>query len=303
MITNGISGPSTKAVTHKEKSVLENELDFVKSQYGEFIYDIPLPEGIWTNGALNIPHTRLKRILQVVSDLSKKPLNKIRVLDLGSLDGQFSLEFAYHQSDVVGVEVRHANVMKSEFCKRTLELRNITFLEEDARNISLEQHGRFDVIICSGLLYHLTATDSIELIKKMYQMTENLLVLDTHISLQPQLEFPYEGSSYFGNLHKEHGEDESQDIKETRILASWDNPHSFWFTRPSLVNILNKTGFTSVYEAFTPAHKNYGNDGFEHEDRCTFVAVKGNEQHLFTSPSANDTNEFFDESQLQYKIK
>ncbi len=141
MITNGISGPSTKSITHKEKSVLEKELDFVKSQYGEFIYDIPLPEGIWTNGALNIPHTRLKRILQVVSDLSKKPLNKIRVLDLGSLDGQFSLEFAYHQSNVVGVEVRHANVMKSEFCKRTLELRSVTFLEEDARSISLEQHG------------------------------------------------------------------------------------------------------------------------------------------------------------------
>ena len=62
MITNGISGPSTKSITHKEKSVLEKELGLVKTQYGEFIYDIPLPEGIWTNGALDIPHTRLKRI-------------------------------------------------------------------------------------------------------------------------------------------------------------------------------------------------------------------------------------------------
>lgn len=303
MITQGFEGPTVKTITHKEQSALVKELEYVKNQYGEFIYDIPLPEGIWTNGGLDVPHTRLKRILQVVSDLSKKPLNKIRVLDLGSLDGQFSLEFAYHESDVVGVEVRHANIMKSEFCKRTLELRNVTFLEGDARNISLEEHGRFDVIICSGLLYHLTATDAIELIKKMYQMTENLLVLDTHISLRPEFEFPYEGSSYFGQLHREHGDDESQEIKETRILASWDNPNSFWFTRPSLVNILNKTGFTSIYEAFTPAHKNYGNDGFEHEDRCTFVAVKGNQEYLFTSPSANNTNEAFDESQLQYRIK
>jgi hypothetical protein len=69
MITNGISGPSVKAITNQEKSVLEKELDFVKKEYGEFIYDIPLPEGIWTNGGLDIPHTRLKRILQVVSDL------------------------------------------------------------------------------------------------------------------------------------------------------------------------------------------------------------------------------------------
>ena len=303
MITQGFEGPTIKTITNKETTMLDKELEYVKNQYGDFIYDIPLPEGIWTNGGLGIPHTRLKRILQVVSDLSKKPLNKIRVLDLGSLDGQFSLEFAYHESDVVGVEVRHANIMKSEFCKRTLELQNVTFLEGDARNISLEEHGRFDVIICSGLLYHLTATDAIELVKKMYQMTENLLVLDTHISLRPEFEFPYEGSSYFGHLHREHGDDESQEVKETRILASWDNPNSFWFTRPSLVNILNKTGFTSIYEAFTPAHKNYGNDGFEHEDRCTFVAVKGNQEYLFTSPSANNTNESFDESQLQYRIK
>lgn len=302
MITNGILGPSTKTITNKS-SYLENELKFVKKEFGDFIYDIPLPEGLWTGEGLDVPHTRLKRILQVVSDLSKKSLNKIRVLDLGSLEGQFSLEFAYHESDVVGIEVRSANVGKSEFCKRALELRNVTFLEEDARNISLEQHGRFDAIICSGLLYHLTATDSIELIKKMYQMTEHILVIDTHISLEPKLEFPYEGNSYYGNLHREHSDDEPQSIKETRILSSWDNPHSFWFTRPSLVNILNKTGFTSVYEAFTPAHKNYGNDGFEHEDRCTFVAIKGNLQYLFTSPSANNTNEFFDESQLQYRIR
>ena len=271
------------------------------SNHGEFIYDIPLTDGVWTRGNMGLSHTRLKRILQVVSDISKKPLDTIKVLDLGSLDGQFSLEFAYHGSDVIGLEIREDNVAKSNFCKDNLKLKNVQFIQDDVRNISVEKYGKYDVIICSGLLYHLTGYDSIELMPKMYEMTDNILIVDTHIALEPKDTWTTpSGKSYNGKTFTEHTADESDDLKESRILASSGNDDSFWFTRPSLVNLMLDSGFTSVYEAFGPPHLNFGQDGLEHIDRCTFVAVKGSTKYLYTSPNANTIEERFPEGSLSY---
>jgi 2-polyprenyl-3-methyl-5-hydroxy-6-metoxy-1,4-benzoquinol methylase len=278
-----------------------NDLSELISNHGEFIYDIPLTDGVWTRGNMGLSHTRLKRILQVVSDISKNPLDKIRVLDLGSLDGQFSLEFAYHGSDVVGLEIREDNVAKSNFCKENLRLTNVQFIQDDVRNISVENYGMYDVIICSGLLYHLTGFDSIELIPKMYQMTNNLLIVDTHIALEPKETWTTpDGRRYNGKTIVEHTSQDSDDIKESRILASSGNDDSFWFTRPSLVNLMIDSGFTSVYEAFGPVHLNFGQEGVEHYDRCTFVAVKGSKKYMYTSPNANVNDEKFPEGTLSY---
>ena len=86
-------------------------------QYGDWTYDIPLPFGIWTKGNLKMPHTRLKRIVQIVKDVCHKPFSDIRVLDLGCLDGIFSIEFAKQGSETIGVEIREANIIKALFCK------------------------------------------------------------------------------------------------------------------------------------------------------------------------------------------
>ena len=75
---------------------------------------------------------------------------------------------------------------------------------------------------------------------------------------------------------------------------------SFWFTRPSLVNILARAGFSSVYECFAPPHLNFGKPGLESRDRCTFVAIKGDVCTVETSPSANTLQEKWPEGSLSY---
>src|SRR5262249_52267072 len=156
-----------------------------------------------------------------------------------------------------------------------------TFRQGDVRHISEQTHGRFDIIVCSGILYHLTAEDVFKLIACMFSMTDRLLIIDTHIALQSREKVSMGGMEYSGIICREHRENATQAQKNQKAWASWDNPTSFWFTRPSLINMLNRAGFSSVYEAFVPLHKNFGKSGLECTDRCTFVAVKGQHCSLF----------------------
>lgn len=282
-------------------SSLQAQMQALIEQYGEWAYDIPLPEGVWTRGNQGIPHTRLKRLVQLSADLSVKSLAACRVLDLGALDGLFSIEFAQQGATVVGLEIRAANIEKARFCQQALGLENLEFVQDDARNISSEKYGRFDIIVCSGLLYHLPANDALRLIEQMYTMATRALIIDTHISLNPNSVFQDNDKHYAGHIYREHSETASSQDKEKRLWASIDNTTSFWFSRPSLINALQDAGFSSVYEAFTPAHLNYGKPGLETVDRCTFVALKNEHVNLHTSPAANALQENFPEGTLSYE--
>lgn len=135
------------------------------------------------------------------------------------------------------------------------------------REISEDTHGRFDAIVCSGILYHLTADVALELIKRIYEMTDHAVVIDTQISLEAATTVDSGQRKYAGRLFAEHGANDSASTKPSRTWASADNEDSFWFTRPSLVNILADVGFTSVYECFTPTHRNFGQPGLPMKDR------------------------------------
>lgn len=282
------------------KTEIELELTRLKKEYGEWSYDIPLPFDIWTKGNLQIPHTRLRRLAQIVTDLVQKPLPQCRILDLACLDGLFSIEFAQQGAKTVGIEIREANIKKAIFCRDVWNLTHLDFYQDDVRNISLEKYGEFDAIICSGILYHLPAADSIELIQKMYNLTTRLVIIDTHISLEAEQKFAYNSEGYWGKFFQEHKQNSSATEKEKKLWASIDNDTSFWFTRPSLMNILTKTGFSSVYECFVPIHTDMGKNSVEHEDRCTFVAIKNQSYHTITCPTVNTFQEKWPENTLSY---
>ena len=286
----------------QSEEAIRKKLNELKSTYGEWTFDIPLPFGIWTKGNLKEPHARLKRIVQIVIDLSKKPLSDCRILDLGCLDGIFSIEFAQHGASTIGVEIRDANIKKAIFCKEVLSLHNLEFRHEDVRNISLESYGKFDFIICSGILYHLPALDAVKLINTMFEMVDRAVVIDTHVALNPEEQFLYDNGQYWGITYREHSDNATAEEKAKKLLSSADNPTSFWFTRPSLVNLLTKAGFSSVYECFVPSHV-HSQPGLEPGDRCTFVAIKGDTCELGTSPVTNYLQENWPEQSLIYASK
>ena len=80
---------------------IEGQMVQLIEQYGEWAYDIPLTNDIWTRGNEGLPHTRLKRVLQIARDPSASPLHSRRVEDLGCLEGQFAIEFAQTGAEVI----------------------------------------------------------------------------------------------------------------------------------------------------------------------------------------------------------
>ncbi len=261
---------------------------------------IKLPDGTYTREAA-VDH-RLKRILQVCSDVLRKPLAECRVLDLACLEGHYAIEFARHGAEALGIEGRQASVAKCDFAAQALGLQRCTFVQDDVRNLSATKYGRFDIVICSGLLYHLPAHDAWGLINAMHAVCTGVVVLDTFIALSSQRTVALEGSTYHGHVYGEHDETETEAQRRNKLWASLDNTASFWFTEASLMNLLARAGFTSTLDVLAPTMP--GNL----RDRKTYVAIKGTRVRVLTSDPTDEqapvdmpegANPRFDASQVR----
>lgn len=224
----------------------------------------------------------VKRILQNVADAIKQPLNELRVLDLACLEGIYGIEFARQGAEVVGIEGREENIEKARFAKEVLKLDNITFTQDDVRNLSVEKYGKFDVVLCLGIFYHINAPDVFDFAKNISEVCRQVLILDTHFGVLPNESHIYKEQQYYGWTFTEHSPTETKEQRLKKMWASLDNETSFWLTRPSLYNLLSNVGFTSVLTCQNPVAPS------QWTDRETIMAIKGRRQNLYSTPAVND---------------
>jgi 2-polyprenyl-3-methyl-5-hydroxy-6-metoxy-1,4-benzoquinol methylase len=233
-------------------------------------HNVALPYGLFTIDAA--PHGdnhRAVKFLQLAADLLRRPLAGLRVLDLGCGEGLYALEFAQHGAEVLAVEGRPANLAKCEFARRALALERVRFLQDDVRHVTAERFGRFDVVLCSGLLYHLDAPSAFALLREMRRMCAGVCLVDTRIALKAERFETFEGVAYGGAAYREHAPEASEAEKLADPGASLGNDESFWFTRHALANALADAGFTSVLEGLVPVPLQL------RADRATFAAFPG----------------------------
>lgn len=208
-------------------------------------------------------------MLQIAADLSAKPLDQLRVLDLACYEGQFAIEFARLGAEVLGIEGREENVAAARRHAEQWALERLELRQGDVRALARADTGGFDVVLCLGLLYHLDFPDVIGLLERIAEVCDGVAIFDTHINLGVSRTFHDRGRTYRGRVYIEHSARASDAERESSRWASLDNATSFWPTRASLINALMDAGFTSVYECEVPPAPNAS------VDRRTFVAVKG----------------------------
>jgi SAM-dependent methyltransferase len=124
----------------------------------------PYAHGNWTNGKITIGNEealtgRNKLILDEFEKIIKNKFNteqikKMRLLDIGSYDGQTSVEIEKRLpfKEIVSVEPRKKNYIKGKFVRDFLDIKtNIKF-----ENLNLEDvKENFDIVFCVGVLHHL----------------------------------------------------------------------------------------------------------------------------------------------------
>ena len=218
-----------------------------------------------------------RRLLDTVFPGDK---NHYRLADLGCLEGGLAVEFARMGFQVLGVEVREANIAACNYVKANTNLPNLEFIKDDARNIA--KYGVFDVVICCGLLYHLDKPK--EFLNTLSAVTTKLLILQTHFSTDTKTknkehrwfgiarkllakvkrhnpapaarfrEFNLseltENETLRGRWYTEFADDEAFSKRDSSKWASWDNRRSFWIQREYLLQAIYDVGFDVVLEQF-----------------------------------------------------
>jgi 2-polyprenyl-3-methyl-5-hydroxy-6-metoxy-1,4-benzoquinol methylase len=242
--------------------------DFVAKHGAWTAMSIMLSDGTYTRTPPG-KDQRLRRLVQTAQDTINKPLSDCRVLDLACLEGHYAIEFAMQGAEAIGIEGRAVSVEKCNFVKNDLALSRATFFQDDVLNLSCEKYGRFDIVICSGILYHLQAEDAVRFLESISEVCDGILLIDTFIALSSQTTEDVAGTTLHGHHYFEHSERDDDTTKHSRLWASLNNTTSFWMTEPTLLNLLSRFGFTSVMDVLVPAVPASA------IDRKTYLAIKG----------------------------
>lgn len=158
---------------------------------------------------------------------SRLPLKGLRVLDLGCRIGSFAAAFHEEGAEVVGIEGRQSNLDYAQ--------PGPVYVLGDVRDLP-PGLGTFDVTLCLGILYHLSAGSAIRLLEKMRELTTGFAVVDTHIG-QARGHVAVEGIGFAGQPHPE---------APSHPWAAVDDIESWWFTPDSLNIAIAVAGWQNV---------------------------------------------------------
>jgi 2-polyprenyl-3-methyl-5-hydroxy-6-metoxy-1,4-benzoquinol methylase len=173
-------------------------------------------------------------------------------VDLGCLEGGLSFELRRAGLEVLGVEGRAENYQKCLLVRTNYAaLGGMEFVHSDVRAFQPKQ--AFDVVVCSGLLYHLDQPAAY--LSELARLTEpgGMLYLDTHVAPDdeglPACEFAgslsaLKTATIAGTQirYREYSEDVA--LPESSI----DNSYSVWMDIASHLEVMFAAGFTRVFE-------------------------------------------------------
>lgn len=196
-----------------------------------------------------------------------KSVSSLRVLDLGCLEGGISFHLAKLGAEVIGLEAREINIKKCEFVAEASGQSNLKFVQGDMLDLERHDLGQFDLIVASGVLYHVDAQGIVPFLTSLRKCCRGVVIFDTHVANQI-LEY-YETSNglvVYGRSIVEHFDSEADDSKDKKPWASFRNNFSFWPTERSLMNLLKEAGFQFVYKPAMPFME------WKWQDRAIWVA-------------------------------
>jgi hypothetical protein len=152
----------------------------------EWFYTFELPDGGTTQtyhgGTLDSIHeTRWNMLRGYIDSRFDEDLGRLRVLDLASHQGFFSIRMAQMGfGEVVGIDARAQHVEDSRLIAEAYGMDQVSFHQGDVHEIDSAGLGEFDVVLMLGLLYHLE--NPVGALRTCRALCRNACVVETQIT-------------------------------------------------------------------------------------------------------------------------
>ena len=164
-------------------------------------------------------------------------------------------------SKVVAVEANNRAFLKCLIVKQIFDLSNVEFLFGDFIRYMQEEEKRFDIVVDSGVLYHMT--DPAKALHLMASASSNLM-LWTHYFDKKLIDerglsryFDSEESRSYEGIDISLAKKKYLEAVEWQGFCGGSNDHAYWLTRESLFALLHRYGFKRIEVAFdAPDHPN-----------------------------------------------
>lgn len=144
------------------------------------------PTPIWQEEFINRHEQRKKYFFDPLVQLFGGSLAGKRVLDLGCNAGFWSLAAVRAGCDyVLGIDGRQMHIDQANFVFEVEEIERdrYDFVTGDLFASDLREFGRFDIVLCFGLMYHVSK--HVDLMEKMEGVSDDVLLVDTALSKLP----------------------------------------------------------------------------------------------------------------------
>ena len=200
------------------------------------------------------------------------------VVDLGSLEGAFTIGFAeLGAAAAIGIEARDINVRRAELARRFRRVENAEFVVADIKD-ELRRREAFDVVFAAGILYHVA--DPAGLLRTMRVSCTHMALIDTHVASRASASHGCSevvgresaGKTYQGRMFKEYASGNSDPAKEDLVWAAYSDTDSFWPFEDELVRMIENAGFTSVEKIDPSADGQQRPWAVDHENRVIYRA-------------------------------
>lgn len=278
------------------------------STYNFIAHNVNLGEGKYTMDPTKLQpleETERWKSIERTIRLTFRPeeISSLHLVDLGCLEGGYSLAFAKMGIHVTGMDAREENLEKCEWVKSHFNLPNLNYVKDDVKNLG--NYEKFDIVFCAGLLYHLDKPS--DFINLMFKQSNRMTIVHTHYALEfdsfydnrrlsflqksakrlfnlPNYHYPQKfnyrlselviNEGYRGRWFYEFPENTEKKLIESNVAASYSNYKSFWHTKTELLRCFREAGYTSIYEQFDFISSYTGFDYTEKHDRGMFVLLK-----------------------------
>lgn len=226
---------------------------------------IDLFEGEWSGEIPSFPAGRVRFFEDPKIALWEDAIGGFagkRILELGPLEASHTYAMERRgASDIVAVEANTRAFMRCLIVKELLGLRARFLLGDFAKYLE-EAGARFDLVLASGVLYHMI--EPLEVIENISRTTDSMAVWThyydaTMLMANPQLAPKFNHTPIVRSFHGATVEMHEQSYLDALSWSGFTGGTartSFWVTRPGLMEVLATLGFDIKIVLEEPHHPN-----------------------------------------------